>query len=156
MKRRIVLAGIAAIPAWLSGCGGGSGSGQSGASAPNNPPSVETPEQVYVPPESPETPQRVHHFKPLEGDVFYIAHPIYGSIDATLKPVASVNVDTQLEQFSLTFDIPSGSALSDGIHSVIHHRTGTQFDMYLQLQDSDSVIGKEKYTAAFSHLTELR
>lgn len=142
MKRRDLLIGLAAAPALLAGCGG-SGSANSGGVSPI---AVEEPEASAPL----QIPSRARHFKALEGEVFYIEHPFYGSVDAVLTPLTENAVDPKLEQFALGFKLPAGSALPEGTYQVTHH-SGSVFALYLQ-QSQDATDGYDRYVALFSHL----
>lgn len=150
ITRREILLGLAATPVWLSGCGGGSGTTISTSSQPpaaSSPPPVAAPEPL-----PPEILSRMGDFQPLEGEVFYIDHPIYGSLEAQLQPLTAFDYDPALEQFTLSFDLPEGAALAEGSHQVSHHQ-GASFDLFLQPAESQR-LGYERYTAVFSHLVE--
>lgn len=150
MKRRDLLLGLAAMPVWLAGCGGGSGSAAPSQSPPlASPPPAAAPEPDPLPPE---VLSRLGDFQPLEGEIFYIDHPVYGSLEAQLQPLTAHDYDPSLEQFTLSFELPEGAALGEGSHRVSHHQ-GTSFELFLQPAESQT-LGYERYTAVFSHLVE--
>ncbi|WP_111656952.1 DUF6916 family protein [Isoalcanivorax indicus] len=140
MKRRTFVAGLAAAPWVLAGCGADSQGNRSGASG--HPPAPVVPQGL----------SRRHDFGALEGDIFYVAHPRYGSVDARLVGVEDNTRDAQLEQFALRFELPPGSALQDALYRV-EHAQGGRFDLFMQRSSDDSVAG-EGYVAFFSHLTD--
>ena len=140
MKRRAFIAGLAVTPWVLAGCGAGSGSGQSTGGG-------QTPA-----PDLPQGLSRRHDFGALEGEVFYIAHPRYGSVDATLVAVEDNTRDAQLEQFALRLELPLGSDLQDAVYRVEHVRAGS-FELFVQCSEEGSAAG-ERYVAFFSHLRD--
>lgn len=150
MKRRDLLIGLAAAPLWLSGCGGGSAGTTATGTQSSAPPVVTAP--VEPEPLPPEILSRASHFHPMAGEVFYIEHPFYGSVDAVLQPLTSHDYDPVLEQFSLSFELPAGTGLSEGTYRVAH-RDGAAFDLYLQPSQLDT-DGVDRYTAVFSHLAD--
>lgn len=135
MKRREFLVSLAAVPVVLSGCGADS-DGRGSAFTP--------------PPPLDEPLSRARHFRPLAGDVFYLEHPHYGSVDAVLASIEDNTRDPQLEQFVLTFELPAGSNLADGTYRLQHYRSGV-FELFLQRSER-SDLNVERHVALFSHL----
>ncbi len=148
VNRREVLLGLVVAPVLLSGCGSG-GSASRPDYQPGPGPVVDSPEPE---PPQPEIPSRARHFKPLEGQVFYIEHPFYGSLDAVMTPLEESHLDPQLEQFAVGFYLPSGSDLPEGTYKVSHH-AGATFDIFLQ-PGGVAVDGYDHHRAIFSHLPE--
>lgn len=138
MKRRDFLIGLASVPIVLVGCGGDNAGNISDG---------------FSPPPPREPLSRARHFRPLEGDTFYLEHPSYGSVDAVLRTIEDNTRDPQLEQFVLSFDLPQGSALADGTYRV-EHTSGSVFELFLQRSET-AVDGYERHVALFSHLHEL-
>ncbi len=132
MERRTFIAGLIATPVVLSACGGGGGS--QGAPAP-----VSANEPIG----------RARHFRGREGDLFYVEHPLYGSVDAELVSLVDNTMDPSLEQFLLTFALPAGSNLGDGMRRLTHRTLG-EMALFLQGGRDDGV--HQFYSAAFSHL----
>ena len=145
MKRRTFVAGLAAAPWVLTGCGADS-QGNHGSGVGGHSPMPSVPQGL----------SRRHDFGALEGDIFYVAHPRYGSVDARLVGVEDNTRDAQLEQFALRFELPPGSALQDSLYRVEHAQAGS-FDLFMQRSSDDSSndrVAGEAYVAFFSHLKD--
>lgn len=138
MKRREFLLGLTALPVLLTGCGA-----DSDGTATGNFTAAPTPAEPLT---------RARHFRPLEGDVFYLEHPQLGSVDAVLVAIEDNTRDPQLEQFVLTFEIPAGSNLGDGTYRLQHYHGGI-FELFLQRSEL-SGYDAERHVALFSHLHE--
>ena len=142
MKRRTFVAGLAAAPWVLAGCGAGSQGDRPGSGGHASDPTPAVPQAL----------SRRHDFGALEGDIFYVAHPRYGAVDARLVGVDDNTRDAGLEQFALRFELPAGSGLEEALYRVEHAQAGS-FDLFIQRSSHDSVAG-ESYVAFFSHLID--
>ena len=139
MDRRAFLVGVATLPILMAGCGGGSGGGDVVAQ-PAAPPALEGARSL-----------RAQLFRSLQGQTFYLGHPTYGVVDATLEGVADHTVDDAVEQFILNFSTAPGVDLPEG-RWPLEHPTAGRVTLYIQPAGGD--LEQQRYRAVFSQLND--